>query len=312
MLLAHRPQAGANGSKGRAGLVAPSNGKVRSDGGGLAGARPRSALGLGLAVCSCPHPHSSWPLPPTVARPSAAWVHRSCTPSIPAVHRHPGWEGWSVWHQLSAAPREPPKHTDGAAESSSATWLPDGAGLPQDRAGSVWSCLDPVRAWIQGCLSRELEGAKLALGCLAQPCSSVCVPCAPAIFPRFSHPAPTSAQGSSPVLHHVHHHPVRGVHRLANQVLEEDEDLHEEVLPGRRRCQELSSTTVPSRGDAVLSTGAGSGPRHPPARALPLWSGDVGCAGVQSRWHQCQVQARHWDWWDAPAEMWDGEAGRCQ
>lgn len=278
MLLAHRPQAGANGSEGRAGLVAPSNGKVRSDGGGLAGARPRSALGLGLAVCSCPHPRSSWSFPPTVARLSAAWVHRSCTPSIPAVHRHPGWEGWSVSHQLSAAPWEPPKHTDGAAESSSATWLPDGAGLPQDRAGSVWSCLEP----------------------------------APAITPRFSHPAPTSAQESSPVLHHVHHHPVRGVHRLANQVLEEDEDLHEEVLPGRRRCQELSSTTVPSQGDAVLSTGAGSGPRHLPARASPLWRGDVGCAGVQSRWHQCQVQARHWDWRDAPAEMWDGEAGRCR
>lgn len=40
------------------------------------------------------------------------------------------------------------------------------------------------------------------------------------------------AQRSSPVLHHVHHHPVGGVHCLANQVLEEDEGLHEEVLPG--------------------------------------------------------------------------------
>ena len=284
----------------------------------LAGARPRSALGLGLAVCSCPHPHSSRSFLATAVQPNAARVHRSCTPGIPAVRRHPGWEGWGVWRQLPAAPREPPKHTDKAAESSSATRLPDGAGLSQDRAGITWSCPEPVRARTQGCSRGRLEGAKRALGCLAQPCSSVCVPHTPARHPEFSHSASMSghrslpAQRSSPVLNHVHHHPVRGVHRLANQVLEEDEGLHEEVLPGRRRRQQLGSTTMPSRGDAVLSTGAGSGPHHPTVRASPPWSGDVGCAGVQGRRHQCWVQAGHWDQWDAPAETWDGETGRCQ
>lgn len=196
--------------------------------------------------------------------------------SLPCTDTQGGTDGVSGISFL-LHPGSPPSTPMGLPRAALPPGSQMGLDCPRTRAGSVWSCLEP----------------------------------APAITPRFSHPAPTSAQASSPVLHHVHHHPVRGVHRLANQVLEEDEDLHEEVLPGRRRCQELSSTTVPSRGDAVLSTGAGSGPRHLPARASPLWSGDVGCAGVQSRWHQCQVQARHWDWWDAPAEMRDGEAGRC-
>lgn len=35
---------------------------------------------------------------------------------------------------------------------------------------------------------------------------------------------------SSPVLHHAHGHPVRGVNVLPNEILEHDERFHQEVL----------------------------------------------------------------------------------
>lgn len=131
------PQAGPDGSEGRAGLAAASDGEMRSGGGGAgggqAGARLHGALGLGLAASSCPHPHSSWSFLPTVVQPNAAQVHRSCTSCIPAMDTQGGSDGASgISFPLS--PRSPPKHTDGAAESSSATRLPDGVGLSQDRA----------------------------------------------------------------------------------------------------------------------------------------------------------------------------------
>jgi len=192
------------------------------------------------------------------------------------------------------------------------SWMgPDRPRTEQEVSGAALSQPEHVARAVQG-----LEGTKLASGCLAQPCSGFGTPHAPASRPRFSHLAPTSthgslpAQRSSPVLHHVHHHPVGGVHRLANQVLEEDEGLHEEVLPVRRRCQELGLTMMPSQYDVGLSIGARSIPRHLTARASPPWSGDVGCAEVYGRRHQCRVQAGHWDQWNAPAEKRGGDAGR--
>lgn len=118
--------------------------------------------------------------------------------------------------------------------------------------------------------------------------------------PTSSCPSPMSlpAPGSSPALHHVHHHPVAGIHRLADQVLEEDEGLHEEVLRG-------GDIRTPSRGNAALSTGAGS--------SLATWQRELHLCGPGHGLCRGPAQVApapgHRDQGDGPAGTRGGEAG---
>lgn len=114
-------------------------------------------------------------------------------------------------------------------------------------------------------------------------------------------PAPASPCGSlprpSPVLHHVHHHPVTRIHCLPYQVLEKDKSLHEEVLQEREICQELCWTAVPSRGCCEGGAGARGvavGQRSPSAQAGKGMPGCRCCSGPcpsGSGWRPCRPRS---------------------
>lgn len=103
----------------------------------------------------------------------------------------------------------------------------------------------------------------------------------------------------SPVLHHVHHHPVTGIHCLPNQVFEKDKSLHEEVLQGRERYQELSWTAVPSGGCCEGGAGARGlgvavGQHSPSAQAGRGMPGCRCCSGPcpsGSGWWPCRPRS---------------------
>lgn len=196
-------------SRGEQGWRPPATGGKKQGQVGAAWGTTSFPQGLGLSVCSCPRPRGTAALLPTVLQPGAARVH-----PLGGRNRHVPGIPTSTPAQLLCADAQ--GRRDGVSGSSSP--------LPQDPTACPWGW----REWLLflGC-SRQTWGARAASGC-------VCVPQqgAPALTPSPSTGVPPSP-GSSPVLHHVHHHPVRGVHRLADQVLEEDEGLHEEVLPKR-------------------------------------------------------------------------------